>query len=81
MREGDQLASGVLLNLSALVIIIVGVKPAASFLVPVLFAVFLATLAAPFQFWLTGKGVPSLPTIFIVILLFLLLEVMEDKEA
>ena len=64
-----------LLNLAAFVIIIAGVKAAAPFLVPVLLAVFIATLAAPFLFWLTGRGVPSPLAIFIVILLFLLLEV------
>ena len=69
------MASGILLNLSAFVIIIAGVKAAGPFLVPLLLASFIAIIAAPLLFWLTRKGLPSMAAIFIIILMFLLLEV------
>ena len=56
-------------------IIIAGVKAAGSLLVPVLLSIFIATIAVPFQLWLTHRGVPSPIAIFIVIFLFLLIEV------
>ncbi len=69
------MASTILLNLSAFVIVIAGVKAAGSFLVPLLLAAFIATIAAPLLFWLTSKGLPTLLSIFLIILIFLLLEV------
>ncbi len=69
------MASGILLNLAAFIVIIAGVKAAGSFLVPLLLAAFIAIIASPLLFWLTRKGVPSLLAVAIIILLFLLIEV------
>jgi len=48
-----------LLGAACLVVIVAGLKAAASFFIPVLLAFFLAVLAFPLLFWLRRKNVPA----------------------
>ncbi len=56
-----------LLGAAAFVIIVAGMKAAASLLVPFLVSVFLAVIAAPIVFWLRRKGVPAVLAVALVI--------------
>jgi predicted PurR-regulated permease PerM len=63
--------SAVLLDLAAFVVIVAGMKAAASLLVPFLVAVFLAVLAGPVVFWLKAKGFPSGLAVLVAVILLL----------
>jgi predicted PurR-regulated permease PerM len=62
----------VLLGLAAFVIIIAGMKAAATILVPFLLALFLAIISAPAMFWLHQKGISPIVSIVLVTLTLLI---------
>ena len=69
--------TNVLLALAAFVVVVAGMKAAASILVPFLLAAFLAIICSPLMFWLNRKGVPQTLSVLIlivgIVLAFLLL--------
>jgi predicted PurR-regulated permease PerM len=58
------------LLMAALVVIIAGLKAAASLIVPFILSLFIALLLAPLLHWLIGKGVPR-PVAFLAIILLI----------
>jgi predicted PurR-regulated permease PerM len=56
-----------LMTVASFVIVVAGMKAAASILVPFLVAVVLAVVAGPIVFWLTGKGVGSWLAVLLVV--------------
>ena len=52
-------AARVLLILAAFVVVIAGIKAAQALILPLLLAVFIATVSAPPMFWLERKGLPK----------------------
>jgi AI-2 transport protein TqsA len=61
----------VLLGLAAFVIIVAGMKAAATILVPFLLALFLAIISAPALYYLQKKGLPPIAAVLIVTALIL----------
>ncbi len=57
----------VLLIAAAFVIVVAGMQAAKDILVPFLLSIFVAVIAAPPLFWLTGKGVPKAAAMLLVI--------------
>lgn len=55
------------IGLAAFVIIIAGVKTAASIVVPLLLSIFIATISAPAIFWLMRHKIPRIVAFFIVL--------------
>lgn len=66
---------GILLNLAAFVVIIAGIKAAASIIIPFLLAAFLATIMSPLLFWLRDRKVPSGIAILMLIMMLLGIEI------
>ena len=62
-----------ILTLAALVIVIAGLKTAASIIVPFLLALFIVVIFLPFANFLQKKGVPRWLALTLVILLILLI--------
>lgn len=60
-----------LLSVAAFVVIVAGLKAAASIMVPFLLAVFVVILVAPAYFWMQAKGVPSWAALLVMILVML----------
>ena len=56
---------------AAFVIVIAGMKAAASIIVPLLLAIFLAIICAPALFWMAQKKISTLPAILLISLLIL----------
>ncbi len=76
MTVNKSLAShNVIINMAAFVIIVAGMKAATQLLVPFLLAIFIAVLCAPLMIWLKTKRVPSMVSVFLVVLLFFLIAV------
>jgi AI-2 transport protein TqsA len=71
MNEHLEIGRGtrLLLSAAAFVIVVAGMKAAASILVPFIVAVFLAVISAPLVFWLKSKRVPSGVAVAVVVLL------------
>jgi predicted PurR-regulated permease PerM len=69
-HEFSRTARGIL-TLAALVIIVAGMREAASLLLPFLVSAFLALICAAPLFWLKGKGVPSVVAVLLVVLVLL----------
>ena len=61
-----------MLILASLIGIIAGMKVASAFLVPIILALFIATISAPPLLWLKGKGLPSGIALLVVIVSILL---------
>ena len=57
--------------LAAVVIIVAGMKIASPILVPVLLALFIATISAPALLWLEKKGLPTIVALLVVIAVLL----------
>lgn len=60
------------MSLAAFVIIVAGFKSASSVIVPLLLAIFIATISAPGMFFLQQKGFPKIIAFLIVLLIVLL---------
>lgn len=60
-----------LLGLAAFVIIIAGMKSAASLLVPLLLSVFIAIISAPAIFWMQSRKIPMIVAVIIAVLFVL----------
>ena len=69
-HEFSRTARGIL-TLAALVIIIAGMREAASVLLPFLVSAFLALICGAPLFWLKGKGLPSVVAVLLVVLVLL----------
>lgn len=61
----------IMLGLASFVIIVAGMKAAASLFVPFLLALFLAIISAPAMLWLQQKGIPPIVSILIVTVILL----------
>ncbi|MBE0491552.1 MAG: AI-2E family transporter [Sulfurospirillum sp.] len=61
------------MSFAAFVVIIAGLKAASSIIVPILLAIFIATIAAPLMFFLQDRGLPRIVAFFTVLLLVVLL--------
>lgn len=73
MSQSDARVTGnVLLMAAAFVVVIAGVKSAASILIPFLLAVFIAILSAPVMRWLTRHRVPEIVAVLLILVGFLL---------
>lgn len=72
MQDSSGLAGNRLLLLAATMIIIAGIKAAASIMIPFLLAVFTAIVSAPLMLWLTRRGVPDVLAVLLMLVLFLL---------
>lgn len=73
MSSQDQLSRGThfLLSFAAFVVLVAGMKAAASILVPFLVAVFLSIIAGPLVFWLKNYRVPAGLAVAIVVVLLI----------
>jgi len=65
-----------LLNLAAFTIIVAGIMSAKSLILPFLLAIFLAIICAPPLFWMRKKGVPTVISILLLVLVLLGLEML-----
>ncbi len=65
-----------LLNLAAFIVIIAGIMSAKSLILPFLLAIFLAIICAPPLFWMRKKGVPTVISILLLVLVLLGLEML-----
>ena len=73
MNQSEQrLGSGIILGAAAFVIVIAGVKSAASIIIPFLLAIFIAILSAPLMNWLTRHRVPQIVSLLLILVGFLL---------
>ena len=61
-------AGQILLTVAAFIIVVAGMRAAASILVPFLLAGFIAIISAPPMFWLRSKGLPVWLALIVVIL-------------
>ncbi|MEM9996322.1 MAG: AI-2E family transporter [Bacteroidota bacterium] len=66
-RSSRPTALRALLTVAAFVIVVAGMQAAASILVPLLLAVFLAILCAPSLFWLQGHGWRTTPAVLLIV--------------
>lgn len=65
-----------LVNIAAFVVIVAGIMSAKSLIVPFLLAAFLAIICAPPLSWLRSKGVPSLISILLLVLILIAAEML-----
>ncbi len=65
--SGSNASLNTILFLAAIVIIVAGMKVSSPILVPVLLALFIATLSAPPLLWLEKKGLPTFLALLVVI--------------
>ena len=73
MNPSDtRLNTNILLVAAAFVIVIAGVKSAASILIPFLLSIFIAILSAPVMRWLTRHRVPEIVAVILILVGFLL---------
>jgi predicted PurR-regulated permease PerM len=63
-----------LINLAAFVVVVAGIISAKAIIIPFLLAAFLAIICAPPLYWLRTKGVPSLVSILLLVLMVMALE-------
>ncbi len=61
------------LMFAAIVVIVAGMKAAASIMVPFMLSVFIALLLSPFLHWLIRLGIPKVVSFFLIILFMLIL--------
>jgi predicted PurR-regulated permease PerM len=64
-----------LIHLAAFVIVAAGIMAAKSLIVPFLLAIFLAIICAPPLYWMRSKGVPSILSIILLLLILLSVEI------
>lgn len=67
-QERAQSAPNVLLAIASIVVIVAGLKAAASLFVPFLLAGFIGLLCAPALFWLRDRGLPNWLALIVVLL-------------
>jgi predicted PurR-regulated permease PerM len=72
VMPGASTLTRILVPLACFVIVVAGMKAAASIVVPFLIAVFLAVIAAPALFWLKKKRISTVPAILIISLIILI---------
>lgn len=65
-----------LMNLAAFVVIVAGIISAKSLILPFLLAIFLAIICAPPLFWMREKGIPTVISILLLVLVLLGLEML-----
>ena len=63
----SSIVSNSLVAAAAFVIVVAGLRAATPFVVPFLFALFVAIIAAPSLFWLRGRGLPEWLALIVVI--------------
>jgi len=61
-----QVQGGSLLAAAAFVVVVAGMKTAAVLVVPLLLAIFLATICSPPLYWMKGKGIPNSVSILLL---------------
>ncbi len=66
-----QTTRSVLLNVAAFIVVVAGMRAASSLLVPFLFALFIAIICISPFFWLQRRGLPTILSLFIIILVIL----------
>ncbi len=66
-HSGSNTSLNTILALAAFVIIVAGMKVSSPILVPILLAIFIATLSAPPLLWLENKGLPTILALLVVI--------------
>lgn len=71
-QERTHLASNIILTAAAAVIVIAGVKSAATMLVPFLLAIFIAVISAPLMRWLTSHKIPDVMAVLSILCGFIL---------
>ncbi|GGY50947.1 membrane protein [Bacterioplanes sanyensis] len=71
--DESRLANNLVLTAAAAVVVIAGIKSAASMLVPFLLAVFIAVMSAPLMAWLTRHRVPSVLAVLLLVSLFVVI--------
>mgnify|MGYP001818302656 FL=1 len=57
-----------LMNTAAFVVVVAGMKAAASLIVPFLLAVFLTIISLPLLLWLEKRGIPELPGLLVILI-------------
>ena len=67
---------GMLMNLAAFVVIVAGIMSAKSLIIPFLLAIFLAIICAPPLFWMRKKGIPTVISIILLVLVLLGVEML-----
>lgn len=67
---------GMLMNLAAFVVIVAGIMSAKSLILPFLLAIFLAIICAPPLFWMRKKGIPTVISIILLVLVLLGVEML-----
>jgi len=73
MNQPDtRLHTNIFLVAAAFVIVIAGIKSAASILIPFLLSIFIAILSAPLMRWLTRHKVPEIAAVLVILVGFLL---------
>jgi len=72
-QERTLLASNIMLTSAAAVIVIAGVKSAATMLVPFLLATFIAVVSAPLVRWLTNRRIPEVLSVLLLLSGFILI--------
>jgi len=65
-----------LMNLAAFVVIVAGIMSAKSLILPFLLAIFLAIICAPPLFWMRKKGIPTVISIILLVLVLLGVEML-----
>lgn len=75
-QQHTHLASNIILTAAAAVIVIAGVKSAATMLVPFLLAIFIAVLSAPLMRWLVSHRVPEVLAVLALLCGFILIGTM-----
>ncbi len=73
MSESTYKTTSILVTLAALVVVIAGMKAAASIIVPFIFSIFIAIICAPLLTWLTHRRVPAVLAVLIILFAILLL--------
>lgn len=63
-----------LINLAAFVVVVAGIMSAKSIIIPFLLAAFLAIICAPPLFWLRSRGVPTIFSILLLVLIVIFVE-------
>jgi len=63
-----------LINLAAFVVVVAGIMSAKSIIIPFLLAAFLAIICAPPLYWLRSRGVPTIFSVLLLVLIVIFVE-------
>lgn len=69
MEQKRRSGALIILNLAAFVIVVAGLKAAASLFVPLLLSIFIAIVSAPAIYWLKSKGIGQTVSLLLVVFL------------